>query len=394
MQCKYCKRDIEDDSVFCRFCGERVQRKRKPKDEITVAPPKLTPSGKYRGRVMVSGSRVWITEDTEAAYYIRARAVKAGMIEQAKNAPGVTLGSLIDKYIADNAAVLSPSTVRSYKSMRKTRFSEYMDQPVSRIPYQVMISKEASAVSAKTVKNAWRLVTISMKYAKEPIPDVNLPKTVRAERGFLDYEQIQKLLPAIKGDSCEVVYLLALHSLRLSEILALESCDSETIKVRGAMVRGENGLTRKELNKTDLSRRDVPVMIPRLAELLSAVPVTVSATTINAHLTKLCAATGLPEITLHCLRHSFASLAYHLRWTEKSTMQIGGWSTPDVVHDIYTHLSAKDKNSDVQRMRAFYTKADKRVQKRVQNCTLNTEKGVSESEKGVSVSEDKRAEKP
>lgn len=394
MQCKYCKRDIEDDSVFCRFCGERVQRKRKPKDEITVAPPKLTPSGKYRGRVMVSGSRVWITEDTEAAYYIRARAVKAGMIEQAKNAPGVTLGSLIDKYIADNAAVLSPSTVRSYKSMRKTRFSDFMDQPISRIPYQVMISKEASAVSAKTVKNAWRLVTIAMKYAKEPIPDVNLPKTVRAERGFLDYEQIQKLLPAIKGDSCEVVYLLALHSLRLSEILAIESCDGETIKVRGAMVRGENGLTRKELNKTDLSRRDVPVMIPRLAELLSAVPVTVSATTINAHLTKLCASAGLPEITLHCLRHSFASLAYHLRWTEKSTMQIGGWSTPDVVHDIYTHLSAKDKNSDVQRMRAFYTKADKRVQKRVQNCMLNTEKGVSESEKGVSDSEDKRAEKP
>ncbi len=394
MQCKYCKRDIEDDSVFCRFCGERVQRKRKSKDEITVAPPKLTPSGKYRGRVMVSGSRVWITEDTEAAYYIRARAVKAGMIEQAKNAPDVTLGSLIDKYIADNTAVLSPSTVRSYKSMRKTRFSEYMDQPVSRIPYQVMISKEASAISAKTVKNAWRLVTIAMKYAKEHIPDVNLPKTVRAERGFLDYEQIQKLLPAIKGDSCEVVYLLALHSLRLSEILALESCNGDTIKVRGAMVRGENGLTRKELNKTDLSRRDVPVMIPRIAELLSAVPVTVSATTINAHLTKLCAAAGLPEITLHCLRHSFASLAYHLRWTEKSTMQIGGWSTPDVVHDIYTHLSAKDKNSDVQRMRAFYTKADKRVQKRVQNCTLNTEKCVSESEKGVSDSEDKRAEKP
>ena len=37
MNCKYCKREIEDDSVFCRFCGERVQRaKRKPKEEIPV----------------------------------------------------------------------------------------------------------------------------------------------------------------------------------------------------------------------------------------------------------------------------------------------------------------------------------------------------------------------
>ena len=159
-----------------------------------------------------------------------------------------------------------------------------------------------------------------------------------------------------------------LHSLRLSEILALESCDGETIKVRGAMVRGENGLTRKELNKTDLSRRDVPVMIPRIAELLSAVPVTVSPSTINAHLTKLCAAAGLPEITLHCLRHSFASLAYHLGWSEASTMREGGWSNSKTVHDVYTHLSALDFNEDIKKMEAFYT----------QQKTHNTENRANE----------------
>ena len=119
MICKYCKKEIESDSVFCRFCGERVQRaKRKPKEEVKVAPPTVTASGKYRGRVMVNGERVWITEDTEAAFYIRARAVKAGMIEQAKALPRDTLGDLIDRYLADNAAVLSPSTVQSYTERR------------------------------------------------------------------------------------------------------------------------------------------------------------------------------------------------------------------------------------------------------------------------------------
>lgn len=372
MTCKYCKREIEDDSVFCRFCGERVQRKRKSKDEINVAPPKITPSGKYRGRVMVSGSRVWITEDTEAAYYIRARAVKAGMIEQANKAPKDTLGELIDRFIKDNEAVLSPSTVRIYKSMRKNRFAGYMDQPVAGIPWQVMISTETKlrksdketdaavedggekCISAKTIANAWRLVTAALKYAKVPEPEVNLPKTVRTEREFLDFEQIQKLLPAIQGDPCEVVFILALHSLRLSEIRALQSCDGKTILVRGAIVRGENGVIRKELNKTDLSRRDVPVMIPRLCDLLGALPVHMSDARINNHLRKICVSVGLPDVTLHCLRHSFASLAYHLRWTEKSTMQVGGWATPDVVHDIYTHLAKRDVNDDITRMREFY----------------------------------------
>ncbi len=355
MVCKYCKKSIEDDSVFCRFCGERVQRaRRKPKEEIKVAPPAVTKAGKYRGRVMVDGSRVWITEDTEAAYYVRARAVKARMIEQAAVKPKDTLGDLIDRFITENAAVLSPSTVMSYKSMRHSRFSAYIDAPAASIPWQVMVSEESAKVAPKTVKNAWRLVTAAIKYAGEQVPTVNLPKPVRTERAFLDFEQIQKLLPAIMGDPCEVVFLFALHSLRLSEILALAEFDGKTIRVRGAVVRGTDGLTRKAANKTDLSRRDVPVMIPRLAELRDRIPVTFSSAMINKHLRKACAAAGLPTISLHCLRHSFASLAYHLRWSEKTTMQLGGWSTPNVVRDIYTHLSQTDVQADVERMRAFY----------------------------------------
>lgn len=366
MICRYCKKDIESDSVFCRFCGERVQRaKRKPKEEIRVAPPAVTPSGKYRGRVMVGGDRVWITEDTEAAYYVRARAVKAGMIEQAKSAPKDTLGELIDRFLSDNAAVLSPSTMQSYVSIRATGFSGYMDQRVSAIPWQRMISDETERCSAKTLENRWRLVTAAMRYAKMRPPEVKLPKKVRTEKDFLDYEQIQVFTDAIRGDECELAFLLALHSLRLSEIQALtrEGCEGGMLRVRGAVVRGPSGYVRKDLNKTDLSRRDVPIMIPRLSELLHELPVTWKDGTLNRHLRKICAASGLPEITLHGLRHSFASLAYHLRWTTKSTMQLGGWSTPDVVQAIYTHLAAQDVSDDVERMRDFYN----RVQIRVQN---------------------------
>ena len=350
MICRYCKKEIEPDSVFCRHCGERVQRRRK-KEQIAVPAPQVTPSGKYRGRLMVHGERVYITEDSEAAYYIRARAVKAGMIERAKGSSGRTLGQVIDRFVSDHEAVLSPATVRSYQSMRDNRFAAYMDADAGKIPWQVMISTEAVQVSPKTVRNAWRLVTASLKYAKIPFDDPVLPKPVRSDRAFLDFEQIQKLLPAIKGDPCEAVYLLALHSLRLSEILAVDSV-GDVIHVRGAVVRGKNGMIRKELNKTDLSRRDIPVMIPRLREL--TLPVQVCEKTINRHLKSICAAAGLPDVTLHCLRHSFASLAYHLRWTEKSTMQVGGWSTPDVVHEIYTHLAAQDLSDDVKRMREFY----------------------------------------
>lgn len=69
------------------------------------------------------------------------------------------------------------------------------------------------------------------------------------------------------------------------------------------------------------------------------------------------------RVTLHGLRHSFASLAYHLRWTEKTTMRLGGWATPDVVHEIYTHLAHQDVDEDVERMKAFYDAVSKSVSK-------------------------------
>jgi integrase len=102
-------------------------------------------------------------------------------------------------------------------------------------------------------------------------------------------------------------------------------------------------------------------MIPRVREL--PLPVVQRDTTLNRHLARICEGAELPVVTLHGLRHSFASLAYHLRWTEKTTMRLGGWSTPDVVHEIYTHLAQADVDDDVERMRAFYDTVSKSVSK-------------------------------
>ena len=359
MKCKYCKSEIENDSVFCRFCGERVARKaRQSKVDVSVPTPTKTKAGKYRGRLMVGGQRIYVTEDTEAAYYIRAKAVKAGMIDDARGRPQRPLKLIVEAYISDNAAVMSPATVKGYRNIVRNNFKDYMDSDISGINWQRMISEETERYAAKTVKNAWRLVTASLRYAKEAVPTVNLPKSVRKEKPFLDYEEIMKFVPYIQGHRYETAYLLALHSLRYSEILALNdnSCLGDTIRVRGAVVPGEEGMEFKELNKTDLSRRDVPIMIPRLSILIQEqqFPIVAHDMTLNKHLKRVCNELGISPITFHGLRHSFASLAYHLHWTEKSTMQIGGWSTPDVVHEIYTHLAKKDSNDDVERMRVFY----------------------------------------
>lgn len=359
MKCKKCKRIIEDNSIYCNWCGWK-----QISDSTEFRVPKPVRKGKlWSAQVMVDGNRCYISGESEEEYYAKARAAKAKLIEIKKAAPRITLGAAIDNYINDNDAVLSPSTINAYKSYRKTRFEGYMDEDVEQINYQRMVNEECKKVSPKTVHNSFRLVTASLKHAQFPIPEVNLPQKHKTERPWLDYQQIQTFISVLHNKPYELGALLALHGLRRSEILHLTSDDVDTerglIYVRGASVIGENNkLTDKATNKTTSSTRTVNIVIPRLNDVVKDKKgrlITTNPTTMYALINKLCAKHGLPQVGVHGLRHSYISLCFHLGWNIQTVMQQGGYSNPQVVNEVYRHLAAQDANEDIQRMKKFYS---------------------------------------
>lgn len=358
MICRYCDKEVADGSIFCSFCGERLARKKKgKKEEIKVPKPRQLKSGAWNIELRKEGES--ITEATPEACTARARAVRAGFLKKEKAPPKQSLKSVIRKYIDDNEAVLAVDTVRSYESMIENRFQDYMDADIWTLPWQEMISAEAKKKAPKTVYNGWRMVTAALNYGGLPVPKVNLPQSAQKETEWLDYEQIQTFIKAIEGKSCELACLLALHSLRISEIRALtpDSIKRGVIRVRGAVVPDKNDkLTYKEANKNDPSRRDIQVMIPRLTAIWpkEGTIKLQAASPLRRQLEKVCKQNSLPVITIHGLRHSFASLAYHLKWDERTTCAVGGWGDPTCVHRIYTHLSKLDKNDNIEKMKQFY----------------------------------------
>ena len=358
MKCKRCKRIIADNSIYCNWCGHKQLTE---DNEIRVPVPKQK-GNIWFSQVTVGDERVYISAATEDEYYAKAKAAKTEQIEIKKAPPKLKLGAAIDNYIKDNDSVLSPSTINAYKSYRKTRFKDYMGRDVSEINYQRMVNKESADKSPKTVHNAWRLVTASLRHANRPVPVVNLPQKHKADRPWLDYEQIQLFCKVLYGKPYEIGALLALNGLRRSELLHLTSDDIDLnagiIHVRGASVIGlNNKLTDKVTNKNKTSTRDVHIVIPRLTELLRGKKgrlITTNPTTLYGLINGLCAKNGLPEVGVHGLRHSFASLAYHLKWSEATTMREGGWANTDTVHRIYTHLANADANADIERMKTFF----------------------------------------
>ena len=69
---------------------------------------------------------------------------------------------------------------------------------------------------------------------------------------------------------------------------------------------------------------------------------------------RVCEKNGLPKVGFHGLRHSFASLAYHLNIPEKVVMEIGGWADNQTMHQIYTHISKQDVNTHAEQLVAFF----------------------------------------
>lgn len=332
------------------------------------------PSGSWFIQLRLGGESVSVTEATETACIRKAQAIKAAYLagtpvpRRADPAP-MTLGQGIDRYIERKRGVLSPSTLRVYQAIRKGRFSSVMDRPIAQVrDWQAVVSDEARTCGAKTLKNAWTLAASVIEAETGKRPKVQLPQIRRAEHAFLEPDQIGTFCAAVRGDPVEVPALLGLSSLRLSELLALTwsqvDLDAATVRVSGAVVLGPDGLTRKPTNKNASSARLVPIM-PQLVDALRAAPahkpadpvVTLSPKGIYSRVNTVCRHAGLPEIGVHGLRHSFASLAYHLGLPYKVTMEIGGWSDDATMQRIYTHIARSAVTEGAAALRGFYAPA-------------------------------------
>lgn len=362
MKCKSCKRDIPDNAIFCCWCGEKQIKARKKKDEINVPKPRQLPSGAWTVQLRAEGQSV--TEATEALCVARAKAIRAGFIEAKSTAPKITVADAVQKYIDKRRAVLSPATIKGYETVKETRFLSVADKDIYAVDWQEAINAETELCGAKTLCNAWGVIRPALRLAGMDVPEVTLPQRAKKELPWLDYEQIKVFLDAVQGSSGELGALLALHSLRRSEILALTAGkidrQNQTIRVEGAVVRGSDGMVEKATNKSSASCREVPIMIPRLLKLIPEdMPageklITYKAGALYDKVNRVCVKAGLPKVGVHGLRRSFASLAYHLKWDMLTTMRIGGWDDESVVKEIYTKLAAKDVDKNVKKMRKFY----------------------------------------
>lgn len=365
-KCKSCKREVPDNAPFCPWCGKKQIKEKKSDGVIKVPEPEQLPSGNWR--IYLRAEKQSVTESTKEKCITRAKAIRAGFIEEHKRIPknALTLRQAIEAFMSTNENALSPATIRGYDIICRHRFPEKIDEPLEDTTgWQEAIDAARKKYSPKTVYNSWGLVREIMTENNITPPKVRLPQKRHAEKEWLTYDQISSFLDALKGKRCESGALFALHSLRRSEIFGLSWDDIDLkkgrIHVRGAMVQDKNNVyIKKKETKNTSSTRTIRIMIPRLKEVLNRQkdtglsPVLSTPNSLTQSINRVCAAANLPEIGTHGLRHSFASLGFHLGLSELEVQEIGGWRDHNTVHKIYLHLAKQDRLNAENKMEEFY----------------------------------------
>ena len=300
-----------------------------------------------------------VTADTKAECAYKAAELKAQGIQETPEK--LTVGEAVDRYIA-SCETLSPTTLSGYRKIRRTMFQNIMNIEVSELntdTLQKAINAEMRRksvrghnLSAKTIKNAYGLISASLRYANGATYQVKLPKE---DPKFIELPDPAEVIAAVRDTDIELPCMLALWlSLSMSEVRGLKyssirnGClyiDQVVVDVDGRPVEKKRG---KVASRNRVLRIPEPLLmlIKQWTDLEDYEAGFIDDEYLVPHaeywirrrLNKI-----LPGMTFHQLRHANASVMLQLNVPDKYAMERGGWSTPNTMKRVYQHTFSNER---------------------------------------------------
>lgn len=270
--------------------------------------------------------------------------------EHAKRPENKTLGELADNFIEGRSNILSPSTIRGYKRIRRTAFQDIIDVRLALLTkdlYQKAINNYSAKRSYKTVISAHTFFNKLLNEKGITIGnEVNLPQKTKSEIEIPSTEEVSAFLKSVEDSNIYLMVLLATTlGLRRSEIFGLKWKDidfrDKTIHIERARVMNEFGEYVEKTTKTTQSDRVLrmpQILIDSLGKRGNTEEylITGSLDAISASYNRAMKKYGFPY-SLHTLRHYCASVMLQQGIPNKYASEFMGHSTENMLQRVYQH---------------------------------------------------------
>ena len=333
-----------------------------------MATARKLPSGNYRVNLFVGtgedGKRKYKSFTAPTKKEAELMAAQYNIDRKEKPKCDATVGETIERYIQNHSNILSPATIRKYKSMQKNCYGPINGKRLSDISLQALqgfINGFALDHAPKTVNSVCGLLTASLK---ESMPDRAFPlkrPAPRKSRFTIPTEaQVKVLIDEAGTQTMECAFVLAAAlGLRRSEISALtwKDMDGNVLHINKALVQDSDGEWQEKSTKTAAGERDLDLPEYLKTKMLALktenarntdriIPHTPNAITKAFNRAKKRA--GI-TCRFHDLRHYNASVMLALGVPDKYAMRRMGHATPNMLKNVYQHL-IDEKEKEVAEM--------------------------------------------
>ena len=353
------------------------------------------PNGKWRAQVSIDGRRLSFTADTKkeglAWIHETKNQIESGLTFQAA---GTSLEEFLGEWLTTVSSSSSKGTYFTYTWTVQKRILPYigkvnlMDLRPDRIQrfYNYLqkegLSSHAVAVTHKTLRVAMSHAVKLRLIGRNPCSGTTPPKPEQTEMSFYDDRQVRSLLKTARDieDKLYPLYYLAIHTgMRQAELIGLKWEDIDwslsTIQVR-RQVRHFKGASYAFLEPKSKSGTRTIMLGKQALEVLahhkkkqealinaagenwtdldlvfpSGAGTPLTASNVRRAFRKLLAASGLPNIRFHDLRHTAASLMLNHGIPVLIVSKRLGHSKPSITLDVYGHLIPSRQEEAAQLM--------------------------------------------
>ena len=248
-----------------------------------------------------------------------------------------------NKYIEIKSNVLSPSTIRGYRTIIRSMSESFRKTPTTSMTQeliQVEVNNYALDHSPKSTRNLHGFISAVLAVYR---PRLNISTTLPQKRKFEPYtpseDDIQRILTEVSGTKYEAAYRLGCYGMRRGEICAITAADlsGNMLRINKALVYTDDAeWIIKPFPKTTESERQIYID-DHLADLIRAQGYAYNENPerLSKHLKVVCRDLDIQEFRFHDLRAFYATLAHSSGIPDKYIMAHGGWSSANIMDRVY-----------------------------------------------------------
>lgn len=338
-------------------------------------------SGLWRGRVMVNGKMRWVSAKTKAECAAKLhKAAQEARAGQAQPDSQVTVAQYMAGWLEGARARLRPRTWAAYEGQVRLhvvpgvgwlRLADLSPAHVTAMLARLHASGAAPAMVAKTravLRSALTSAVRDGMLTRNAAALAQAPRAAPPPARWLDTDQAKRFLEAALGDPVgDMLAIVLMLGLRCGEALGLKWADLDTarghLEIRRTIFR-KGGTWHESPPKSRQSRRTLPLP-PQALTILERQRLRQDAcrqipgwheadfiwtneegaprghTWVTKGLRRILQSAELPQIRLHDLRHSAASILLEQGVPARVVADLLGHSQVSLTLGTYSHVTAR-----------------------------------------------------